>query len=148
MAYQRLLFVYPDFDPTYWGMQHALPLVARKSLMPPLGLMTIAAMTPEAYEVRIVDMNCGPLTDEDIAWADMVLFSAMMMQQRTLFSAAQRCRQAAKPIVFGGPYPTSFTDECLPYCDYLVLNEGEVTWPMFLRDMGAGSLQPVYASSV
>ncbi|MBZ5617423.1 MAG: B12-binding domain-containing radical SAM protein [Acidobacteriia bacterium] len=148
MTYRRLLFVYPDFDPTYWGMQHALPLVARKSLMPPLGLMTIAAMTPEQYEVRIVDMNCEPLTDEHIDWADMVLFSAMMMQQRTLFSAAQRCRKAGKPVVFGGPYPTSFTDECRPYCDYLVLNEGEVTWPMFLRDIQAGTLQPIYASSV
>ena len=80
---RRLLFVYPDFDPTYWGMQHALPLVGRKALMPPLGLMTIAAMTPEQYEVRIVDMNCEALTDEHIGWADMVLFSAMMMQQRT-----------------------------------------------------------------
>ena len=145
---RRLLFVYPDFDPTYWGMQHALPLVGRKALMPPLGLMTIAAMTPEQYEVRIVDMNCEALTDEHIGWADMVLFSAMMMQQRTLFLAAQRCREAGKPVVFGGPYPTSFTDECRPYCDYLVLNEGEVTWPMFLKDMEMGALQPVYASSV
>lgn len=128
-------------------MQHALPLVGRKSLMPPLGLMTIAAMTPERYEVRIVDMNCEPLTDEHIEWADMVLFSAMMMQQRTLFKAAARCRAAGKPVVFGGPYPTSFTDECEPYCDHLVLNEGEVTWPMFLADLEGGTLKPVYAST-
>ncbi len=58
---QKLLFVYPDFDPTYWGMQYALPLVGRRSFMPPLGLMTIAAMTPRNYDVRIVDMNCEPL---------------------------------------------------------------------------------------
>src|SRR5450432_350371 len=147
-SYRRLLFVYPDFEPTYWGMQHSLPLVGRKSLMPPLGLMTIAAMTPRCYDIRIVDMNCEPLTDEHIGWADVVLFSAMMMQQKTLFAAAQRCRQAGKPVVFGGPFPTSFTDECRPFCDHMVLNEGEVTWPLFLQDLEAGTLQPVYTSTV
>jgi len=114
--------------------------------MPPLGLMTSAAMTPREYEIRIVDMNCGPLTSEHIGWADMVLFSAMMMQQKTLFQAARRCRDAGKPVVFGGPYPTSFPDECAGHCDYMVLNEGEVTWPRFLADMEAGVLQPVYRS--
>ncbi len=144
---QHLLFVYPDFDPTYWGMQYSLPLVGRKSFMPPLGLLTIAALTPARYGIRIVDMNCGPLTDGDIQWADLVLFSAMMMQQRTLFAGALRCRALGKPVVFGGPYPTSFTAECAPYCDHMVLNEGEVTWPLFLRDLEGGALQPIYASS-
>jgi len=128
-------------------MQHALPLVGRKAFMPPLGLMTIAAMTPSQYEIRIVDMNCGPLTDEDICWADMVLFSAMMMQQNTLFQASKRCREAGKKVVFGGPYPTAFTDECLPHCDHFVLNEGEITWPKFLADLEAGTLQPIYTST-
>ncbi len=145
-SYQRLLFVYPDFEPTYWGMQHSLSLVGRKSFMPPLGLMTVAAITPGHYQVRIVDMNCGTLTDEHIEWADLVLFSAMMMQQRTLFAAAERCRQAGKPVVFGGPFPTSFMDECLPFCDHMVLNEGEVTWPLFLADLEAGRLQRIYTS--
>jgi radical SAM superfamily enzyme YgiQ (UPF0313 family) len=146
-SFKRLLFVYPDFEPTYWGMQHSLPLVGRKSLMPPLGLMTIAAMTPDHYHIRLVDMNCEPLTDEHIGWADMVVFSAMMMQQRTLIEAAKRCRQVGKPVVFGGPFPTSFMDECRPFCDYMVLNEGEVTWPLFLEDLEAGTLQPIYAST-
>ncbi len=145
--FERLLFVYPDFEPTYWGMQHALPLAGRKAFMPPLGLLTIAATTPGCYQVRIVDMNCRPLTDDDIAWADMVLFSAMMMQQRTLFSSALRCRKAGKPVVIGGPYPTSFPEECRPFCDVMVLNEGELTWPMLLKDMETGTLQPVYTSS-
>lgn len=138
--------MYPDFDPTYWGMQYALPLVSRKSFMPPLGLMTIAAMTPPEYDIRVVDMNCGALTDEQILWADLVLFSAMMMQQRTLFLAADRCRALGKTIVFGGPYPTSFPEECRPHCDHMVLNEGEVTWPPFLADLAAGSPKAVYAS--
>jgi len=142
---KKLLFVYPDFDATYWGMQYALPLVGRRSFMPPLGLMTIAAMTPPEYEVRIVDMNCEPLEDKQIHWADMVFFSAMMMQQRTLFVAADRCRAAGKQVVFGGPYPTSFPEECRVHCDFMVLNEGEITWPAFLADLSAGAkTKPVY----
>jgi radical SAM superfamily enzyme YgiQ (UPF0313 family) len=147
-TFRRLLFVYPDFEPTYWGMQHALPLVGRKAFMPPLGLLTIAAMTPAEYEIRIVDMNCEPLTDEHIAWADLILFSAMMMQQANLFLAAKRCSRAGKKVVFGGPYPTAFSEECFPYCDHMVLNEGEVTWPMFLADLEAGRLEPIYSSTV
>ncbi|MFL6446904.1 MAG: DUF4070 domain-containing protein [Bryobacteraceae bacterium] len=143
---QNLLFVYPDFDPTYWGMQYALPLVGRRSFMPPLGLMTIAAMTPLEYEIRIVDMNCEPLKDEQIEWADIVLFSAMMMQQRTLFLAARRCHAAGKTVVFGGPYPTSFVDECKAHCDVMVLNEGEITWPAYLADLATGTVKAVYAT--
>jgi radical SAM superfamily enzyme YgiQ (UPF0313 family) len=128
-------------------MQYALPLAGRKSLMPPLGLLTLAAMTPAGYSIRLVDMNCVPLEDEQIEWADLVVFSAMMMQQRTLFGAAGRCRARGKPVVFGGPYPTSFAGECRPHCDYLVLNEGEVTWPLFLRDLEAGCARPLYESA-
>jgi radical SAM superfamily enzyme YgiQ (UPF0313 family) len=127
-------------------MQYSLSIIQRKSLMPPLGLLTIAAMTPAEYEIRLVDLNTGPLTEADLEWADLVLMSAMLVQKAALISAAQRCRAAGKLVVLGGPYPTSCPDECRPYCDALVLNEGEVTWPLFLRDLEAGELQSVYSS--
>jgi radical SAM superfamily enzyme YgiQ (UPF0313 family) len=143
----RFLMIYPQFEPSYWGMQYALPIIRRKSLMPPLGLITIAAMVPATSEVRLVDLNTRPLRDDDIQWAEVVLFSAMLVQKDTLLLAAARCRQAGKMVVFGGPYPTACPDECRPYCDVLVLNEGEVTWPLFLRDLESGQVQPVYSSS-
>src|SRR5215469_15089456 len=127
---RRLLMVYPEFEPSYWGMQYSLSIVRRKSLMPPLGLLTIAALTPPEYEIRLIDLNTGPLSDADIEWADLVLFSAMLVQKTALMRVAQRCRDAGKLVVFGGPYPTACPDECRPWCDVLVLNEGEVTWPM------------------
>src|SRR5947207_2023513 len=121
---RRLLMVYPEFEPSYWGMQYSLSIVRRKSLMPPLGLITIAALTPPDYEIRLVDLNTEPLTEENIQWADVVLFSAMLVQKTALFEAAQRCRRPGKLVVFGGPYPTACPHECRPYCDVLVLNEG------------------------
>ncbi len=143
---RRMLMVYPEFHPTYWGMQYSMEMIKRKSLMPPLGLLTIAAMTPESFEIRVVDLNCRELTDVDIAWADLVLFSSMLAQRSQLFSAARRCRAASKLVVFGGPYPTACPDECRAECDVMVLNEGEITWPIFLKDLAAGTLQRVYTS--
>lgn len=142
----HLLMVYPQFEPSYWGNQYALPIIRRKSLMPPLGLLTIAAMTPNTYEVRLVDLNTQTQWDDEIEWADVVLFSAMLVQKDALLLAASRCRRAGKLVVFGGPYPTACPEECRPYCDALVLNEGEITWPLFLADLEAGRVQPVYSS--
>jgi radical SAM superfamily enzyme YgiQ (UPF0313 family) len=145
---RRILLVYPEFEPTYWGMQHFLPMVGKKALMPPLGLITVAALTPPGYEFRLVDLNCRPLSDEDIAWADVVCFSAMLFQKRTLFKAARRCRDAGKLVVFGGPYPTACPEECTSHCDVLVLNEGENTWPAFISDLEqTGRCRSVYTSA-
>src|SRR5690349_13205158 len=115
--------------------------------MPPLGLLTIAAMTPPDYECRVVDLNCEPLTEEHLAWADIVLMSAMLPQKKALFRVADRCRKAGKLVVFGGPYPTACPDECAPHCDVLILNEGEITWPKFLEDLQKGSWQKLYTSA-
>ena len=143
-TYRRMLMVYPEFEASYWGMQYSMSLIQRKSLMPPLGLLTIAAMTPPHYEIRVVDVNARALTDADIAWADVVLFSAMLVQKAALMRLAQLCRDAGKLVVCGGPYPTACPDECRAWCDVLVLNEGEITWPTFLTDLEAGKVQPVY----
>jgi radical SAM superfamily enzyme YgiQ (UPF0313 family) len=142
----HLLLVYPEFPKTYWGMQYSLPLFGKKALMPPLGLLTIAAMTPPEYEVRLVDLNCAPLTDDDLAWADMVCFSAMLPQKNSLFQTASRCQSLGKLVVFGGPFPTACAEECQPYCDVQVLNEGEVTWPFFLEDLAQGTYRSLYTS--
>jgi radical SAM superfamily enzyme YgiQ (UPF0313 family) len=142
-----MLMVYPAFEPSYWGMQYSLSAIGRKALMPPLGLLTVAAMTPPEYDIRLVDLNTEPLTEKDIAGADVVLFSAMLVQKEGLMEAAQRCRAAGKLVVFGGPYPTACPEECAPYCDVLVLDEAEITWPLFLGDLAAGEWKATYRSS-
>src|SRR5581483_6763137 len=143
---RRLLLVYLAFPKTHYGMQYLYPLGRMRAFMPPLGLLTIAALTPSDVEIRLVDVNCEPLEDDDIAWADLVCFSAMLTQRRSLFALATRCRAQNKTIVFGGPYPTACPEQCRPYCDVLVLNEGEVTWPRFLADLERGTPQARYAS--
>src|SRR6478672_7047057 len=77
----KVLLVYPVFPPSYWGFQYALELAGKHASMPPLGLLTVAAMIPGHYQLRLVDMNVAPLTDADLDWSDLVLTSTMVVQQ-------------------------------------------------------------------
>ncbi|MBN2553723.1 MAG: hypothetical protein JXB06_13180, partial [Spirochaetales bacterium] len=80
---RRALMVSPRIPTTYWSYKYALPFVRKKSLLPPLGLLTVAAMLPEDFELRLVDMNVEDLSREQVEWADMVFLSAMLVQQNS-----------------------------------------------------------------
>ena len=76
----KVLLVYPRYPDTFWGFKHALKFVSKKASLPPLGLLTVAAMLPQAWDKKLVDMNITALTDEDIKWADYVFVSAMAIR--------------------------------------------------------------------
>ena len=110
-----------------------------------MGLLTVAAMLPIEWELRLVDENVSPLSDEDILWADYVFISAMAIQKETSRNIIQRCHQLGRKVVAGGPFftanQTDFQD-----IDHLVLNEAEITLPKFLKDLERGQAKPVYRS--
>ncbi|HXO41970.1 MAG TPA: B12-binding domain-containing radical SAM protein [Thermoanaerobaculia bacterium] len=140
---RNALLVYPRFPPSYWGFQYAIELMGKRSAMPPLGLLTVAAMFPAHYRLRLVDLNVRALTDEDIDWADLVLTSTMIVQQRSLQEVIAQCKGRGKPVAVGGPHPTSFVEE-IAGADYYVVDEVEETLPRFLADWEAGTAQRVY----
>lgn len=131
------LLVYPRFPPSYWGFQYALELLGKRSAMPPLGLLTVAALCPDHYQLRLVDMNVRELRDEDLDWADLVLTSSMVVQQGSLREVIARCNRRRKPVAVGGPHPTSFGDE-IAGADHYLLDEVEEIFPRFLADWEAG----------
>ena len=139
----HVLLVYPEMPPSFWSMKFAMQFNGRKALLPPLGLVTVAAMLPGGYDVRLVDLNVRPLDDADLAWADLVMISAMMVQRASMRDVVHRCNRAGVRVVAGGPYPTSFHEE-IEGVDHLVLDEVEDTLPGFLRDLEAGVAKPVY----
>ncbi|MFW6356886.1 MAG: B12-binding domain-containing radical SAM protein [Spirochaetota bacterium] len=143
MKKKSFLLVYPEIPDTYWSYKYALPFIGKRALMPPLGLATIAAMIPGDHEIRIVDLNVEPLHDRDLLRADLVLASAMIVQRRSLTRLIRRCRCANRPIVVGGPYATE-SPALLADADFLVLGEGETTFPTFLSDWLAGAARRVY----
>jgi radical SAM superfamily enzyme YgiQ (UPF0313 family) len=131
------LLVYPEFPPSYWGFRYALELLGKRSTMPPLGLLTVAAMFPESWELRVADLNVAPLGDSDLRWADLVLTSTMVVQQRSLREVLACCSALGKPVAVGGPHPTSFAAE-ISGADHFLLDEVEETFPRFLADWEAG----------
>lgn len=142
----NVLLVYPEFPDTFWSFKHALKFVRKKASSPPLGLATVAAMLPKDWNKRLIDMNVAALKDQDIAWADMVWISAMVVQRESVEQVVERCKAAGKKIVAGGPLFTG-EYERFPLIDHFVLNEAELTLPPFLADLERGDPQPVYASN-
>ncbi len=141
----KVLLVYPRCPDTFWGFRHALPFVARKVAMPPLGLLTVGALLPKAWERRLVDMNLSKLKDADLAWADLVFVGGMVIQRESAGKLIHRCKLAGKRVVAGGPLFTT-EPETFPEVDHFVLNEAEITLPRFLEDLQAGRPKKMYSS--
>jgi len=141
----RILLVYPRYPNTFWSFKHALPFIAKKAAFPPLGLLTVASMLPGEWELKLVDMNVSRLSDKDIKWADYVFISGMVGQRNSAKDIIKKCNKLKTPIVAGGPL---FTEEPNDFdgVDHFVLNEGEITLPMFLSDLNKGDLKPRYTS--
>ena len=137
------LLVYPEHPPTFWGADHALEISGIKATHPPLGLLTVAAMFPASYELRVVDMNVTALHDADLEWADLVFTSTMITQHVSLRAVVERCNRAGVPVIAGGPHPTTFHEE-IGGVDHFVLDEVEETFAEFLRDLESGTAKRVY----
>jgi len=142
----KILLVYPEFPDTFWSFKHALRFIRKKATSPPLGLLTVAAMLPDEWEKRLVDLNVTNLTRKDLDWADYVFISAMIVQRDASRTLIARCKEAGVKVVAGGPLFTMEHDQ-FPEVDHFVLNEAELTLPLFLADLADGRAQPLYATN-
>ena len=120
-------------------------MIQKKAALPPLGLATVAAMLPASWEKKLVDMSIQPLKDNDILWADYVFISAMIVQRESMHATIERCHTLGKKVVAGGPLVSTEPEE-FDQIDYLVLDEGEVTLPLFLADLEKGTPKHIYTS--
>lgn len=129
----NVLLVYPEFPKTFWSYEKILELVNRKVLLPPLGLITVAAILPQDWNFKLADVNIRPVTDQEWMWADLVIMSAMIVQKDDIIRQINLARHHGKPVAVGGPYPSSTPEELVAAgADYLILDEGEITLPMFV----------------
>jgi len=141
----KILLVYPHYPDTFWSFRHALKFISKKASFPPLGLLTIAAMLPAGWPKKLVDMNVADLTDEDIRWADYVYLSAMAVQADSAREIIARSQGLGTAVVAGGPLFSTEPEE-FSGVDHLVLDEAEVTLPLFLADLERGQPQRIYTS--
>ena len=142
----KVLLIYPEIPDTFWGFKHALKFIRKKAALPPLGLLTLAAMLPKEWSKRLVDVNVTKLTERDLEWADLVFISAMVVQRDSARQIIAQCKEACLKVVAGGPL---FTSEHKQFedIDHFVLNEAELTLPPFLADLERGCARRIYETS-
>jgi len=129
----------PRFPRNMWTYERALALIKRKSPLPPLSLLTVAALLPQDWEFRLSDRNAEPTNEADWDWADIVLISAMSVQKTDCLALIREAKRRGKRVAVGGPYPTTLPDEVAAVGpDYLVLDEGELTIPSFVAALQRG----------
>lgn len=143
----KILMVYPQCPDSFWSFKHIISLFGKKAYLPPLGLMTVSALLPDEFERKLVDMNTTELTDQDILWADFVFVSAMIVQKDSSIAVIKRCKELGVKTIAGGPIFTSLHEQ-FEDVDHFILNEGEVTIPMFLEDLEKGELKRIYSSDI
>ena len=134
----KILMIYPKYPDTYWSFKHALKFISKKAAVPPLGLITVSAMLPDDWQKKLVDLNIEELKNEELEWADYVFLSSMYVQKKSVAEILLRCKEYAVKVIAGGPL---FTQEYnnYPQIDHFILNEAEITLPLFLSDLENGT---------
>jgi radical SAM superfamily enzyme YgiQ (UPF0313 family) len=139
----NILLISPETPDTFWSFKHVLKFVSKKAAFPPLGLLTVAALLPRDWQLRLVDRNVSRLKDEDLRWADYVMISAMIVHRDAVRRIAARCAAAGKPVIAGGPLFTT-GHEAFPQIQHFVLGEAEEVMPQLVEDLRRGRVQPFY----
>lgn len=140
----KVYLVNPRFEPTIWSFEGLQPFTGTRFSTTPLGLATVAALTPPPWEVAISDENVEPLDfDTD---ADLVGITAFNVQYKRALEIASEFHRRGKPVVFGGPYCSLFPEAFEGWGDYRISGEAEEIWPEFLRDFEAGCAREFYST--
>jgi radical SAM superfamily enzyme YgiQ (UPF0313 family) len=142
----NILLVSPRTPDTFWSFAHVLKLVGKKAAFPPLGLLTVAALLPRDWNLRLVDLNVARLTDADIHWAEAVFVSAMIVHESSVRAVIARCAARGKPVIAGGPLFTTGAD-AFPEAACCVIGEAEDIMPALVADLAAGTLRSRYQAA-
>lgn len=141
----KIYLVNPRFKPTIWSFEGLQPFTGSRFSTTPLGLATVAALTPSPWEVEIVDENVEPI-DFDVQ-ADLIGITAFNVQYQRALEIAQEFKRRGKTVVFGGPYCSLFPEAFQGKGDYRISGEAETIWPEFLKDFEKGAARELYSST-
>ena len=140
----NVLMVYPRFgEGTFWNFAAACELFGARYPTAPLGLITVAALLPSTWNIRLVDRNAELLTDSDLDWADLVMTGGMLPQHFDAIEVIELCRARGKPVAVGGPAVTS-VPELYPNANFLVRGEAEGIIDTFIAAWEAGAREGTF----
>jgi radical SAM superfamily enzyme YgiQ (UPF0313 family) len=138
---KTVLLVNPSFPLSFWSFGETLGMSGKKALLPPLGLLTVAALLPKDWQPRLVDCNVRPLDEADWDGVDIVFVTGMLVQREGLLSLIGQAKARHKLVAAGGAYPTTMPDEVLAAgCDFLIQGEGEGTVHELVAAVNAGQV--------
>ncbi len=143
----RCLIIQTEFSAySYWNYVEVCKIAGAKYPAAPLGLMTVAALLPQQWELKLVDANVEPLRAMHFDWADIVCVGGMLPQQQGMISVIDKAHKHGCVVVAGGPDPSS-QPHLYQSADYLVHGEGEVTIPLLVEDLEKNCRSGEYKST-
>jgi radical SAM superfamily enzyme YgiQ (UPF0313 family) len=140
----RLLLINPSSPLVNMASTSRSRLSRRYRAWKPLGLMVLAGLTSDDWEIGIVDENLGVPAYEDLPRPDLVGLTAFTSQATRAYALAARFRSSAVPVVMGGVHASMCREEAEAYVDAVVTGEAEGVWDTVLADARQGHLEPLY----
>jgi len=140
----KVLMIFPRFNSdSFWNYRATCELKGARYPAAPLGLITVAALLPQSWEVRLVNRNTDTLTEADLEWADLVMTGGMLFQQPDTLRIIEMCRTRGRPVVVGGPDVTS-TPNIYSSANFRVLGEAEEIMEEFVAAWRSGAVEGVF----
>jgi len=140
----KVLMVWPRFPSSFWSFDGILDLVPIETDQPPLGLLTVGALCPKRWTLRLIDRSFEDLLDTDILWADLVMTSGMRVQKDDIRETLLRARALGKRTMIGGPFASSEPELLLRLADHVVVGEPDEVFPEIAADVERGSAKRLY----
>jgi hypothetical protein len=143
---RNVLMIYPRFvNESFWNYRESCAVLGAKYPTIPLGLITVAAMLPPEWNVRLVNLNTEELTDADLKTADLVMTGGMMFQQASTLDIIELCRSHGKPVAVGGP-DVSSSPHVYERANFRVVGEAEGAIDTFITAIDNGSNEGLFES--
>jgi radical SAM superfamily enzyme YgiQ (UPF0313 family) len=140
----KVLMIWPRFPPSFWSFEAMLDLLPEETIHPPLGLLTVAALCPKNWKLKLVDRSFEDLVDRDLLWADLVMVSGMVVQKDDIGETLLRARALGKRTMMGGPYASSEPQVLLRLADHVVVGEPDEIFDGIATDLEQGSAKRLY----
>src|SRR6202011_4669069 len=140
----KVLMVWPRFPASFGSLAEVMEIVPERSLVPPLGLITVAALCPKQWEIRLVDVAFEEWSDKDLLWCNLVMVSAMEVQREEVRQILERASKLSRRTMIGGPYASSEPEALLPLADHVVVGEPDEIFQEIAADLDDGSASRLY----
>jgi len=140
----KVLMVWPKFPPSFWGFEGVLDMLPESAMTPPLGLITLAALCPADWNIRLMDRAFEEVSDADLLAADLIMVSSMHAQRADARVILTRARALGRRTFIGGPWASSDPEGVLKYSDHVLVGEVEEVFSEIAAALENGTARRLY----